>query len=76
MEIKVLGPGCAKCEKTYKLVNEVVSEVGADVTVAKVSDMMEMASLGVFSTPAVVVDGTVKCSGRVPKKDEIKAWIS
>lgn len=76
MEIKVLGPGCAKCEKTLKLVNEAVAEAGADATVIKVTDMMEMAGMGVFSTPAVAVDGTVKCSGRVPKKDEIKAWIS
>ncbi|MEW5733245.1 MAG: thioredoxin family protein [Thermodesulfobacteriota bacterium] len=76
MEIKVLGPGCAKCKKTIELVNEAVKDCGAQATVAKVTDMMEIAGFGVFATPAVVVDGTVKCSGRVPKKDEIKAWIS
>jgi small redox-active disulfide protein 2 len=75
MDIKVLGPGCAKCNKTEKLVQEVVTELGADADVEKVTDMMKIASYGVFGTPSVIVDGVVKCSGKVPKKDEIKAWI-
>jgi small redox-active disulfide protein 2 len=75
MDIKVLGPGCKKCSKTAKLVEEVISETGADATVEKVSDMMEIASYGVFGTPSVIVDGEVKCSGKVPKKDEIKKWL-
>ncbi|WDP92599.1 MAG: TM0996/MTH895 family glutaredoxin-like protein [Desulfobacter sp.] len=75
MEIKVLGPGCAKCKKTDKLVREVVAELGADADVEKVTDMMQIASYGVFGTPSVIVDGEVKCSGKVPKKDEIKSWL-
>ena len=75
MEIKVLGPGCAKCNKTAKLIEEVIKETGADATVEKVTDMMQIASYGVFGTPSVIVDGDVKCSGKVPKKDEVKAWI-
>jgi len=75
MEIKVLGPGCAKCKKTEKLVREVVLELGSDAGVEKVTDMMQIASYGVFGTPSVIVDGQVKCSGKVPKKDEIKNWI-
>lgn len=75
MEIKVLGPGCAKCKKTEKLVQEVVKETGVDATVEKVSDMMQIASYGVFGTPSVIVDGEVKCTGKVPKKDDIKKWL-
>jgi small redox-active disulfide protein 2 len=75
MEIKVLGPGCAKCEKTEKLVQEVVREEGVDADVEKVSDMMKIASYGVFGTPSVIIDGEVKCSGKVPKKADVKAWI-
>jgi small redox-active disulfide protein 2 len=75
MEIKVLGPGCAKCNKTEKLVQEVIKEIGADANVEKVSDMMQIASYGVFGTPSVIVDGEVKCTGKVPKKDEIKNWL-
>jgi len=75
MEIKVLGPGCAKCKKTEKLVQEVIKETGVDATVEKVSDMMQIASYGVFGTPSVIVDGEVKCTGKVPKKDDIKKWL-
>lgn len=75
MEIKVLGPGCAKCKKTEKLVQEVIKETGVDATVEKVSDMMQIASYGVFGTPSVIVDGVVKCTGKVPKKEDIKAWL-
>lgn len=50
MEIKVLGPGCAKCKKTEKLVQEVIKESGIDAKVEKVSDMMQIASYGVFGS--------------------------
>jgi small redox-active disulfide protein 2 len=76
MEIKVLGPGCAKCSKTEKLVQEVLKETGVEASVEKVTDMMQIASYGVFGTPSVIVDGEVKCTGKVPKKDEIKAWLA
>jgi len=75
MEIKVLGPGCPKCEQTKKLVVEAVSEAGVDANIEKVTDIMKIATHGVFGTPAVVVDGEVKCAGKVPKKDEILQWI-
>ena len=75
MEIKVLGPGCAKCQKTEQLVKEVIKESSVDATVEKVSDMMQIASYGVFGTPSVIVDGDVKCTGKVPKKDDIKKWL-
>ncbi|MCG8687187.1 MAG: thioredoxin family protein [Desulfobacterales bacterium] len=75
MEIKVLGPGCAKCNKTEKLVQEAVKETGVDASVEKVSDMMKIASYGVFGTPSVIVDGEVKCSGKVPKKADILSWL-
>ena len=75
MEIKVLGPGCAKCKKAEQLVQEVIKETGVDASVEKVTDMMQIASYGVFGTPSVIVDGEVKCTGKVPKKADIKAWI-
>lgn len=75
MEIKVLGPGCPKCHETEKLVREAVAEAGVQAQVVKVSDFQEMARLGVFATPAVVLDGVVKCSGKVPSKKELLAWL-
>jgi small redox-active disulfide protein 2 len=75
MEIKVLGPGCAKCHQTEKIVNEAVAEAGVDATVEKVTDMMQIAGFGVFGTPAVVIDGEVKIVGKVPKKGDVMTWL-
>jgi len=75
MEIKVLGPGCPKCQMTEKIVNEVISETGTDAKVEKVTDIGKISSYGVFMTPAVVVDGEVKCVGKVPSKEEVKGWL-
>ena len=75
MEIKVLGPGCAKCSKTEKLIQEVIKETGSDASVEKITDLMKIASYGVFGTPSVIIDNQVKCIGKVPKKEDIKAWL-
>jgi small redox-active disulfide protein 2 len=75
MEIKVLGPGCQKCEATKKIVDDAVSEAGVTADVIKVTDVMEIAEHGVFGTPAVVVDGEVKSVGKIPSKDQIKSWL-
>jgi small redox-active disulfide protein 2 len=75
MDIKVLGPGCPKCNQTEALVKEALKESGVDAVVDKVTDIKEFAKYGVFMTPAVVVDGDVKCVGKVPKKEDIKGWL-
>lgn len=75
MDIKVLGPGCPKCQQTEKIVKEAVTESGVEASVDKVTDVMEIAGYGVFGTPAVVVDGEVKSVGKIPKKEEILSWI-
>ena len=75
MNIKVLGPGCPKCEQTAKNVQEAVAAAGVDADVEKVTDTMEIAGYGVFGTPAVVVDGEVKSVGKIPRPAEIQQWI-
>ena len=75
MDIKILGPGCPKCQQTAAIVNEAVAETGVDAKIEKVTGVMEIAGYGVFGTPAVVVDGEVKCVGKIPKKDDVKAWL-
>jgi small redox-active disulfide protein 2 len=75
MEIKVLGPGCPKCQQTENSVREAVAEEVVEAKVEKVSNLLEIARYGVFGTLAVVVDGQVKCVGKIPTKDEIKKWI-
>ncbi|MBN2437880.1 MAG: TM0996/MTH895 family glutaredoxin-like protein [Deltaproteobacteria bacterium] len=75
MEIKILGPGCVNCQKVEKLVRETVAEAGVSADIEKVTDIMKIAKFGVFGTPAVVIDGQVKSVGKIPKKDEILAWL-
>ena len=75
MDIKVLGPGCPKCQQTEKIVKEAVTEAGVAANVEKVTDLMKIAGYGVFGTPAVVVDGEVKSVGKVPKKEDVLQWI-
>lgn len=76
MDIKGLGPGCPRCEAAEKNVRDAVAEVGIDAEAVKVTDSMKIARHGVFGTPAVVVDGEIKCVGKVPTKEEVKEWIS
>lgn len=75
MEIKVLGPGCARCRETEALVKEAIAESRVDARVEKVTNMKEIARLGVLTPPALVIDGQVKCVGKVPKKEEILSWL-
>jgi len=75
MNIKVLGPGCPKCHQTEKIVKDAVAKSGIQASVEKVTDIMEIAGYGVFVTPSVVVDDDVKCVGKVPTGDMVKAWI-
>jgi small redox-active disulfide protein 2 len=73
--ITVYGPGCMKCQKTEEIVRQVVEETGIEASVAHVTDMQVIVAAGVMSTPAVAVDGVVKLSGRIPKAEEVRAWI-
>jgi len=75
MEIKVLGPGCAKCKKTEEVVREAVAEAGVEADIQKVTNTLEIAAAGVFGTPAVIIDGEVKLVGKVPSKEQVKAWL-
>jgi small redox-active disulfide protein 2 len=75
MDIKVLGPGCAKCSEAEKIMTAAVKEAGVSATIEKVSDFQQIAKLGVFSTPAVVIDGQIKCVGKVPSPAEALAWL-
>ncbi|SFM78744.1 thioredoxin family protein [Thermodesulforhabdus norvegica] len=75
MEIKVLGPGCKKCQQTEEIVREALKEAGVDAKIDHVKDPVEIANYGVFGTPAVVIDGEVKSVGKVPKKEEVLGWI-
>jgi len=76
MEIKVLGPGCAKCHALEANVKAAIQELGLNVEVNHVTDIKTIAEYGVFMTPGLVVDGVVKIVGKVATKEEIKKLLS
>jgi small redox-active disulfide protein 2 len=76
MEIKILGPGCQKCNTLDKLTREVVEKNGITATIIKVDDIMEIMKYGVLSTPALVIDEKVVMKGRVPSSDELKQLLT
>lgn len=75
MEVKVLGPGCAKCKTTFQVIEKVIKENNLYVKLTKVDDIMEMMSYNIMTTPAVVVDGEVKMKGQVPSESDVKRLL-
>ncbi len=75
MDIKILGTGCAKCQRLEQLTREVAVELGVDAQFEHVRDMAQIMKYPVLSTPALVVDGEVKVAGRMPSKDELALWL-
>mgnify|MGYP001812341088 CR=1 FL=1 len=73
--IEVLGPGCARCHETHRVVREVVDAAQLGCEVQKSESMDRMIELGVLKTPAVAFDGKVVLSGRLPKPDEVKRLL-
>ncbi len=76
MDIKVLGPGCAKCKTLEKLTREAVAETGITAEIEKVDDIYKIMSFGVMSTPALVINQKVVISGRIPSMVEMKELLS
>ena len=76
MKIEILGPGCAKCEALVKNAEAAVQQLGIDAEITKVTDIMEITSRGVMMTPALVLDGQVKSSGRLLSVEEIGQMLS
>lgn len=76
MNVKVLGTGCAKCKKLYAEAEKAVAQSGVAATLEKVEKIDEIMKFGVMVTPALVVDGEVKCSGRIPGATEITTWLT
>lgn len=75
MQIKVVGPSCARCKSLEAKVKHVLAELDISAEVQKISDYMEIIETGILATPGLIINGQVKCTGRVPKEEEIMNWI-
>ena len=75
MEIMVFGPGCPRCVEAEGVVRQAAAQAEGEITVLKISDFREIMAARIISTPAVMVAGDIKCTGRVPSGDEVAQWI-
>lgn len=74
-ELLILGTGCPKCKKLYEATQQAIKDLGIEAEVTKVEDITEIMKYNVMMTPALVIDGQVKVTGRIPKPDELKTLI-
>jgi small redox-active disulfide protein 2 len=75
MRVKVLGPGCARCKRLEELTREAAAEAGIPVEIEHVTDTARILEYPIISTPGLVVEEEVKMSGRLPRREEILAWL-
>ena len=75
-DVKVLGPGCKRCEATEQMVRAEAAKLGVEVNVEKVTDYAQIAGFGVVSTPGIVIDGKVVHAGGLPKTEDLAKWLA
>jgi len=75
LEIKVLGPGCPRCEKLEQDLMAMMAEFNIAAGLEHVRDPIEIASYGVMGSPALIINGEVKAVGSVPPKNKLKEWL-
>jgi len=75
MEIKILGTGCPKCKRLEELTREALAEAGIEAVITKVSDVNAIMAYQIMSTPGLVINEELKSAGRLPRKEEIIAWL-
>lgn len=75
-DIKVLGPGCKRCQQTEDMVKAEAARLGIDVQVEKVTDYAEIAGYGIASTPGIVIDGKVVHAGGLPRSEDLTTWLA
>jgi small redox-active disulfide protein 2 len=75
MVIKVLGSGCANCQKVKALAAQVVNELGIEATIEAVTGIQDIMSYGVMRTPGIVIDEKLVGSGGVPTKQQMQQLI-
>jgi len=75
-EIKILGTGCPKCKKLEEVTRSVAEEMEIEFNLEKITDLDKIMDYGVMMTPALVVDGEVKVTGKIPESEDLKKMLS
>ena len=75
LEIKILGPGCAQCDRLEQELMEVMAETNVVADVEHIRDIKEIAKYGIMGTPALIMNGDVKSVGKVPPKAKLMEWL-
>lgn len=75
LSIKILGPGCPSCERLEQTVMAVLAELGLPAEVEHIRDMQEITALGVFGTPALLINDDIKSVGQLPGQEALKKWL-
>lgn len=75
-DVKVLGPGCKRCEATAEMVKTAAADLGIEVRVEKVTDYAAIAGFGIAATPGIVIDGKVVHAGGLPKAEDVARWLA
>jgi small redox-active disulfide protein 2 len=75
MKIRVLGSGCAKCKTLEERIRQLIAKNNLNIEVEKVTDLKEIMSYGILTTPGLVIDGVVKSAGSIPKDEQLLEWM-
>jgi len=75
LTVKVLGSGCANCKRVEQIATKVITDMGMDAQVLKVTEYPEIMKYHVLSTPGLVVNEKLVCAGRVPNEAEVTTWL-
>lgn len=76
LNIKVLGSGCANCKRVEQIAQKVVSEMGFQAEIVKVTDYKDIMAYNVLSTPGLVINEKLVCTGRIPTPAEVTTWLA
>ncbi len=75
LSVKILGPGCPSCERLEQTVMAILAELDLPADIEHIKDLKEIHALGVFGTPALMINNELKAMGLVPSRDRLKTWL-
>ncbi len=75
LKIKILGPGCVSCNRLNSMIFDILQQLGIAADIIQIHDLDEIWRNGVIATPALIINGSIKCAGRLPASSEVRQWL-